>query len=156
MENLLTCVLMLAITFLVSFYTARACLCLVIRFMARPGFGSDVRRARCCALDGPVMTVNRQLAERAALRVKQQNCLNESTMLHECDYDCGTAWPVRNPWPSSRRFRAPLERRRLASASRKQGAAEAALRLAHASDTPRVLGFRAPHEDIRAAGKLDQ
>lgn len=88
MENLLTCVLMMAITFLVSFYTARACLCVVIRFM-RCGFGSDVRQSRCCALDEPVMTVNRKLAERAAVRVKQQNCLHESTMLHECDYDCG-------------------------------------------------------------------
>src|SRR5260370_36835870 len=36
--------------------------------------------------------------------------------------------PVRNPQPSSRRFRAPLERRRPASASRKQAAAEAAQR----------------------------
>jgi hypothetical protein len=45
MENILGCVLIMAITFPLSFYAARGCLCGVIRLVAGAELGAVPRRA---------------------------------------------------------------------------------------------------------------
>ena len=67
MENALTCVLTMGVTFLVSFYAARGCLWGIIRLICGRGVGSNVRGGSASSgasrLTSRVMMANRRLAE---------------------------------------------------------------------------------------------